>query len=205
MRKLHAHVAESAESDYTNLLALGDAPVAHRGVSCDAGAEQWSDSREVEVRWHPQDESLVDDDTLGVATVGDPTQMLVRKVVSVGHVRTELLEARLALGAGAVRVHHAADRREIAGLELGNCRADLGDSADDLVSGDAGVDCRQETAPLVAHLVKIGVTDAAEKDLDFYVVFGWIAPCDRGVGHRRCRTGRGVSFRVVHVANLDGR
>ena len=40
MRELHAHVAEPAETDHANLLALGDAPVAHGRVGRDPGAEQ---------------------------------------------------------------------------------------------------------------------------------------------------------------------
>ena len=94
-------------------------------------------------------------------------------------VRAELLEAGLALGAGAVGVDHAADRGEIAGLELGDCGADLRDTADDLMAGDAGVDRGHDVAPLIADLVEIGVADAAEEDLDLNVVFGRIAPRDR--------------------------
>ena len=83
---------------------------------------------------------LVDDDAVGVAAVGDASEVLVGEVVGEGHVRAELLEAGLALGAGAVRVDHAADGGEVAGLELGDGGADLGDAADDLMAGDAGVD-----------------------------------------------------------------
>ena len=53
-------------------------------------------------------------------------------------------------------------------------------------------------APLVADLVEIGVADAAEEDFDLHVVFGRIASRDRGGGQRRCRTGGGVGFRLVH-------
>ena len=35
MSKLHTHVAQSAESDHPNLVALGDAPVAHGRVGGD--------------------------------------------------------------------------------------------------------------------------------------------------------------------------
>ena len=103
-----------------------------------------------EVRGDAQDEPLVDDDAVGVAAVGDASEMLVRRVVGEGQVRAELLEAGLALGAGAVGVDHAADRGEVAGLELGDGGADLGDAADDLVAGDAGVDGGHDAAPLVA-------------------------------------------------------
>ena len=79
MCKLHAHVAQSAETDHADLLALGDAPVAHGRVSCDSGAEQRSGSGKIEVRGHAQDEALVDDDAVGVAAVGDASEMLIRE------------------------------------------------------------------------------------------------------------------------------
>ena len=74
---------------------------------------------------------------VGVAAVGDAAEMLVREVVGEGEVGAELFEAGLALGAGAVGVDQAADGGEVAGLELGDGRADLGDAADDFVAGDA--------------------------------------------------------------------
>ena len=201
--ELHAHVAQSAETDHADFLALGDAPVAHGRVGGDSGAEQRRGSGEIEIRRDAQDEALVDDDAVGVSAVGDASQVLVREVVSEGHIRAELLEAGLALGAGAVGIDHAADRGEVAGLELRDCGADLGDAADDLVAGNARVDRRHHAAPLVADLVEIGVADAAEENFDLYVVLGGIAPRDRGGGKRRCRAGSGISFRVVHISGLD--
>ena len=121
----------------------------------------------------------IDDDAVGVAAVGDASQMLVGEVVGESEIRAELLEAGLALGAGAVGIDHAADRGEVAGLELGDRRADLGDAADDFVAGNAGVDGGHHAAPLVADLMEIGVADAAEQNFDLHVVFGWIAPRDR--------------------------
>jgi len=53
--------------------------------------------------------------------------------------------------------------------------------------------------------MKIGVADTAKEDFNLYIVRGWFAPRDRSKGQRRCRTGRGVSFRVVHVLNLNVR
>jgi hypothetical protein len=108
--------------------------------------------------------------------------MLVGEVVSKGEVWAELFEASLALGAGAIRVHHAANCSEVAGLELGNRGADLGDAANDFVAGNAGVDGGHYAAPLVADLVEIRVTNAAIQNFDLYVMFGWIAPSDCGGG-----------------------
>src|SRR5512132_1988065 len=201
MSKLHARVAQSAETDHANLLALCGAPVAHRGVCRDSRAEQRPGSGEIEVGRNTQDEAFIDNDLIGVATVGHAAEVLVRGVVGERHVGAELLKSSFALGAGTVRVDHAADRSEIAGFVLGNCRADLGDTADDLVPGDNRVDSGHDAAPLVAHLVEIGVADAAEEDLDLHVAFDWIAPRDRGRGKRRCRTRSGVSFGVVHGLN----
>ena len=71
MGELHAHVAQPAEADHADLLALGDAPVAHGRVGRDPGAEQRRGSGEVEVGGDAQDEVFVDDDAVGVAAVGD--------------------------------------------------------------------------------------------------------------------------------------
>ena len=177
--KLHPHVAESAETDHADLLAFGDAPVAHRRIGRDAGTEQRRGSGEVEVGRNSQNEALIDDDAVGVAAIGDAAEVLVGEVVGERQVRAELLQALLALRAGAVGIDHAADRGEVAGLELRDCGADLGDAADDLVAWNAGIDSGHDVAPLVADLVEVGVTDAAEEDLNLHVVFGWISTSDR--------------------------
>ena len=102
MCELHAHVAQSAETNHSDLLALGDAPVPHGRVGGDSGAKQWSGSGRVEVRGNMQDKPLVNYHTVGVATVGNASEMLVGKVVREGSIRAELLKARLAFGASAV-------------------------------------------------------------------------------------------------------
>ena len=125
--------------------------------------------------------------------------MLVGEVVSQGEIRTELLKARLALGAGAVGIDHAADCGEVAGLEPGDGGADLGDAAHNLMARNAGVNGGHRVLPLVANLVEIGVTNAAEQDFDLHVVFGGIAPRDRGRRQRRCCTRSRICFCVVHA------
>jgi hypothetical protein len=102
MSKLHAHVPQSAEADHSDFLSLGDAPAAHRRVSGDSGAEERRSSREIEVGRDAQDEPLVHDDAIGVATIGDASEVLVRGVEREDHVRAELLKAGAAFGAGAV-------------------------------------------------------------------------------------------------------
>jgi hypothetical protein len=139
-----------------------------------------------------------DDDAVGVAAIRHAAAVLVREVVGEGEVRAELLEAGLALWTSAVRVHQAAHRGQVAGLELGNCGPNLGDAADNLVPRNAWIDGRHHAAPLIARLVKIGVADAAEENLDLHVVVGGIAPRDRGGSKRRCCAGNGEGFCLVH-------
>src|SRR5579864_9381158 len=120
MCELHINVAETTEPDHANFLALADTPVAHRRVSCDSRTEERCNSGEVQVCGDAHDESLIDDDAVGVAAVGYAAEVLVRRIEGKRHVRAELLKAGAALGARAVRIDHAADCGEVAGLELGD-------------------------------------------------------------------------------------
>ena len=124
--------------------------------------------------------------------------VLVRGVVGERQVRAELLEPGLAFGTGAVGVDQAADRGEVARLELVTAGADLRDPPDDLVARHEGVDRGHEVCPLVADRVEVGVADAAEEDLDLHVALGRVAPRDRGRPSGDVRTGCGVGFRLVH-------
>ena len=133
---------------------------------------------------------FVDDNALGVATVGHSSEVLVGRIVGEGHVRAELLKALPAMMAGAIRVDHAADSYEVASFVPRDRRANPGDTAHDLVAGDAGIDRGHDIAPLVTDLMKIGVADAAEENLELHVAFGRIASWNRGGGQWRCRTGR---------------
>src|SRR5437588_1109594 len=162
MSKFYGHVAESAETDHANFLALGHAPVMHRRVSRDPGAEQRRSSGKIEVGREAQNEVFIDNYAFGVTAVGHASEVFIRRVEGKDHVRAELFEASLALWAGAIRVDHAADRGDIAGLVLGNCRADFGHTADDLVAGNNRVIRSHELAPLVPDRMEIGVADAAE-------------------------------------------
>lgn len=198
MSKLHSHVAQSAETDHANLFTLGDAPMAHGRVGGDPGTQERRGSSEIEIGRDAHDKAFVHDDAIGVATIGDASEVLVREVISEGHVAAELLKARLALGAGPVGVHHAADRGEVSGLELRDRGADFRDTADNLMARDAGVHSGHDPAPLVTNLVEIGVADTAEEDFNLYVGFSGIAPRNRGGGKRRRRASSGVRVRLVH-------
>src|SRR5262249_11019663 len=98
MRKLHTHVAQSAETDEANFRALGNAPVAHGRVRCDAGTQKRRDAGEIEIGRDAQDKPFVHHYAIRVATIGNASEVLVRKVVSEGHVPAELLKTSLALG-----------------------------------------------------------------------------------------------------------
>src|SRR5207244_9662996 len=98
MRKLHGHVAQSAEANHTNFFALGNAPMMHGRVGRDPGAEQRRGSGEIEVGWKTQNEMFIDDDAFGVAAVGKTSEVLVRRIEGENHVRAGLLEASLAVG-----------------------------------------------------------------------------------------------------------
>jgi hypothetical protein len=137
-----------------------------------------------------------DDNTVGIAAIRDASEVHVWRVVGEGHVRAELFETGLALVAVAVGVNQAADCSKVSGLEVGDCGADVGDTADDLMSGNAWIDSGHHT-PLVTDLVEVRVTDTTEKDFDLYVVFAWIAPWDRGGRKRRFRTRSSVSLRWI--------
>src|SRR6266513_735178 len=206
MRKFYGHVPQSAKTDHANFLAFGDAPVMHRGIRRDPGAEQRRSSGEVKVGWDAQNETVIDNDAIGVAAVGHASEVFVRRVEGENHVLAEFLKASLAVWAGAVRIDHAADRGEVARLVLGNCRTDLGHTADDLVAGYDRIVSGHELAPFVADRMEIGVANATEQNFDLHIVLSWIATRNFGGRQRRCRTGSGVSFRVVrswmHILNL---
>jgi hypothetical protein len=119
----------------------------------------------------------MDDDGVGAA-VGDASEVLVRRAISECPVRAELLQASLALGAGAIGIDHAADREDVAGIELCHGRPRPADAADDLMSRNARINRRHNFLPLITHLMEIGMTDPAEEDFDHDVVLGWIASLD---------------------------
>ena len=72
--------------------------------------EERRSSGEAEVGGDAQHEVLIDDDALGVATVGHSAEVLVPGVEGESQVRAELLEVRFAVRAGPIRVDQAADR-----------------------------------------------------------------------------------------------
>jgi hypothetical protein len=68
-----------------------------------------------------EDKAFFDDNAVRVSTIGDASKMLVRGIVSIDHIRAELLKTGFTIIAISVRVNHAADSSKFAGLELGDC------------------------------------------------------------------------------------
>ncbi len=76
------------------------------------------------------------------------------RVVGERRVRAELLEPALQFGQVRSESTRQPTADEVAGLELGDRRADRGHAADDLVAGHARVDGRHHVVPLVAHVCR---------------------------------------------------
>lgn len=201
--ELDAHVPQSAEADDPDLLAARDTPAADRRVRRDPGAYERRGPGRVEVRRDAEDECFVHDDAVGVAAVGDRGgPVLIGRVVCEHVVWAVLLPARPALLTGMVGVHEAADRHDVAGLVLGDARADLRHPAHDLVPGDDGVHRAHARQELVPDVVKVGVADAAEEDFDLHVPVGGVAPRDRGALQWRGGAGGRIGFGGVHGCSL---
>ena len=120
MGKLDTHMAEPTQADYADLFALANALAAHGRVSCDAGAKKRRGASEIEIGGDLQNEAFIDDDAIGVATLGNTSEVLVGGVEGQRHVWAEIFKPGFAAGAGAVRIDQATDGGEIARLVLGN-------------------------------------------------------------------------------------
>jgi hypothetical protein len=139
---------------------------------------------------------LFDHDTVRIAAIGDASEMNIWRVIGEDPVWAELLEAILALVTVTVGVNHATDCSNIAWLEFGDCRADLGDTADDLMSRNAWIDSGHRT-PLATDLVEVRVADTTEMDFNLNVVVIWISPRDHGRGKWRFCTSSGISLGFI--------
>ena len=124
--------------------------------------------------------------------------MHVRGIVGSYHIWTKLLKASLALRASAVRIYHAAYCGKVAGVELGDCRANLCDTADYLVSGNAGIDGSYAVvAPLVTNCVEIRVANTAKQNFNLNIIFARLAPGDCSESKRRYSTCSRVSLSFI--------
>jgi hypothetical protein len=142
---------------------------------------------------------LIDYNAIRIAAIGNSSKVHVWRIIGEGHVWAELLKSILALVAVTVGVNHAADCSNVAWLEFGDCRADPGNTADDLMSRNAWIDSGHST-PLTTDLVKVRVADTAKKDFNLNVVFARIAPRDHGGGKGRFCTIRSISRGFILTA-----
>jgi hypothetical protein len=127
---------------------------------------------------------LFDYDTVRIATIGYTSKMQIWRIVGESDVWAELLESILALVAVAIGINHAANCSNVTWLEFGDCRANLGDAAIDLMSRNAWIDSGRR-APFATDSVKVRMTYTAEKDFELNVLIVWIAPRNYGWGKWR--------------------
>ncbi len=169
VRELDAHVTEPTDADDADFLAGPDLPVAQRRIGRDAGTEQRRDRGELFDRMTDlQHELLVDDDALRVAAERMTRRVFRTAVVGADEaVLAVLLETFIAGAAMLATADHATDADDIARCETGDVRTDGADATDDLVAGHTRI---PRAGPLGTYRVQIGMTDAAERDVDLYVI-----------------------------------
>ena len=189
--KLYAHVSEAAETDDADFFTGADFPMTQRRIRGDAGAQQGRDASETEVLRESENEVFIDDDALGITSVGGQTKVFVHGAERHDGRRRELLEAFFTMRAGQIGIHEAADAGEVAWLEFSDLRTDLGDTAYDFVTWHGGV---LSEVPLVAREVEIRVADAAVENLYLDIAIGELAARDSRSGERRGGARRGVGF-----------
>ena len=114
---LDRDVSEPAHADDRDLRARADVPVTQRRVGGDPGAEQRRRHVELDLVGDPDDESLLDDDRLAVAAVGDLAVVVAAVVGQDRSLRAVLLLAADAVLALAARVDEAADADPVADRE----------------------------------------------------------------------------------------
>ena len=140
---------------------------------------------------------LIYNDAIGIAPIGNASEVFVRRIESERHVWAELFEIAFAILARSIGVNHATHRNEIAWLVLGNGRTDVGYASNDLMAGDNRIVRRHELAPFIANRMQVRVTNATEKDFDLHIAVGGIASHDRRRGQQRRLTGSGIGLRFV--------
>ena len=142
-------------------------------------------------------EMLVHHDARGVASVGHlPRHVLVRAVVREYEVIAELFEAVFAIRARPVRVHHAADRAQVAQFKLFHVAADLRHAPQNLVPRHHGI---HGASPLVAHRVQIRMANAAKKYLNLHVARPHLAPLELPRPQRTLRASRRISLHHISL------
>jgi len=148
-------------------------PVHQRRIERDAGAEQRRGGIEWQVLRQPQNVIFVDHDVVGIAA---HSRRAVTLAAVVRPDRTRgaiLLDPLPALRAGAAGIDEAADAGPVAHFVFGDLDADRRDDSRDFVPWNHRED---GSAPLIAHLMDIGVAHAAELDGYCDIVLARLAP-----------------------------
>ena len=88
VRNLDAHVTQAANTNDADLFTRSDVSMAKRRIGSDAGAKQRRHRSKL-MLWMPdvQDETLVDDNPLRIATEGMPRGILRRAIVGADEAR----------------------------------------------------------------------------------------------------------------------
>lgn len=73
-------MAESAETNDANFLAFADSPMEHGRTRRNSGAEEGRCSGKIKIGGDAQHEPFIDVDAIGVASVGDASEVRVREL-----------------------------------------------------------------------------------------------------------------------------
>src|SRR5713101_10013012 len=142
--------------------------MSERRVGGDAGAEQGGDIRKRKVRGDLERVMLIHDDLRGVPAVRRSLLVLLGSVVCPGDMlRTVLLQTFLATPADTTGIHHCADASQLAHVQSLYRGSDACHAPDYFMAWDHR---ENRAAPLVPHLMDVGVADSAVHDFDEHVV-----------------------------------
>ncbi len=111
--------------------------------------------------------ALMHHDLLRVAAHGPAGRVIGLAVVGTDHVVAIVFQTFFAIRTGLAAVDDTAHADQVTDLEFADVVADGGNTAHDLVTGDAGV---LGAGPFGTDLVQVGVADAAIGDVDLHIV-----------------------------------
>jgi hypothetical protein len=124
----------------------------------------------------------------------------VGRVVSQGDIRAEYLDACFAGRTRVIGIDETSDANEVAGFELDDLRAHLGDATYDFMAGHAGINGRHHGVPFIAGLMQVRMANATEEDFDLHVAGSGISARNGGGGQWRRLVGGRIGFGLVHGA-----
>ncbi len=180
---LYAHVAQASESHDSHFLSLAHLPVPERRVRSDAGTQQRRHAGEVLFVWNVQDKVFIDHDAIGVAPVSHASQVLVFTVIGAGEADfAVLLQTLFTTLAGATGINHAADRGQVALLELFDLCAHVCNAPYNFMTRHTRIN---RVLPFVADGMQVRVTHATVENFKLYVARQGFAALKR---KRRQRT-----------------